>query len=262
MDKPTKTPPAYSITSVDHALRIAAMLQLEGALGVSEVAERLGVARSTAHRLLSMLVYRDFATHGPDRRYRPGLVMTLPKHSERGTALLRQIAIPHLTRLTQRVGETTHLSVRTGRSVRVPVGVEADHELRVGSHEAMVFPAHTSATGRLMLADLPDQAVEELYADGDDDPLDAVDLAQLKVELAEARGNGFAINDQRTELGVVHVAVPVRVAGRAVASVGVSMPTRRYDRRALPELLREMRGTVAALEADLDGAQVADVLAP
>jgi Bacterial transcriptional regulator/IclR helix-turn-helix domain len=58
VSRPLKTPPPYAIASVDHALRAAAMLQLEDGLTVSEVAERLGVARSTAHRLLAMLVYR------------------------------------------------------------------------------------------------------------------------------------------------------------------------------------------------------------
>ena len=68
-DKPLKTPPPYAIASVDHALRLAAMLQLEGGLTVSEVAGRLGVARSTAHRLLAMLVYRDFAVQDENRLY-------------------------------------------------------------------------------------------------------------------------------------------------------------------------------------------------
>ncbi|WP_213016961.1 helix-turn-helix domain-containing protein [Rhodococcus sp. 3A] len=57
---PPKNPPAYAISSVDHALRLAAMLHLKGELTVAEAADRLGVARSRAHRLLQMLVYRDF----------------------------------------------------------------------------------------------------------------------------------------------------------------------------------------------------------
>jgi DNA-binding IclR family transcriptional regulator len=56
MARSLKQPPAYAVTSVDHALRRALMLQLEGPVTVSAAAERLGVARSTAHRLLSMLV--------------------------------------------------------------------------------------------------------------------------------------------------------------------------------------------------------------
>jgi len=60
-----KNKPTYSIDSVDHALRLAGLLQQEGPLRVADAAERLGVARSTAHRLLAMLVYRDFAVQMP-----------------------------------------------------------------------------------------------------------------------------------------------------------------------------------------------------
>ena len=81
MNKPLKAPPPYAIASVDHALRAAAMLQLEDGLTVSQVAERLGVARSTAHRLLAMLVYRDFAVQDEDRVYRAGPVLELDSHS-------------------------------------------------------------------------------------------------------------------------------------------------------------------------------------
>ncbi|WP_372506114.1 helix-turn-helix domain-containing protein [Streptomyces malaysiensis] len=69
-----KTPPTYAIASVDHALRLATMLRFEGSLRVAEAAERLGVAQSTAHRLLQMLVYRDFAVQDETRVYRAGPV--------------------------------------------------------------------------------------------------------------------------------------------------------------------------------------------
>jgi DNA-binding IclR family transcriptional regulator len=72
-----KNKPAYSIDSVDHALRLAILLRHEGPLRVAEVAERLGVARSTAHRLLAMLVYRDFAVQGADRRDQARFVATV-----------------------------------------------------------------------------------------------------------------------------------------------------------------------------------------
>ena len=56
-----KRPPAYAIRSVDNALRLAVILQMEGAISVADAADRLGVAGSTAHRLLQTLVYRDYA---------------------------------------------------------------------------------------------------------------------------------------------------------------------------------------------------------
>src|SRR5262245_62011418 len=114
MDRPLKTEPPYAIASVDHALRIAAMLQLEGTLTVSQAAVRLGVARSTAHRLLQMLVYRDFAVQDVDRSYRAGPLLELAAHSQSRTSRLRTVALPHLHRLVDRLGESANLAIRTG----------------------------------------------------------------------------------------------------------------------------------------------------
>ena len=70
-----KNKPAYAIASVDAALLLATLLKQEGPIRVSDAADRLGVSGSTAHRLLGMLVYRDFAEQLPDRRYGPGRLM-------------------------------------------------------------------------------------------------------------------------------------------------------------------------------------------
>ena len=96
MAQEMKTRPSYAISSVDHALHIATMLQLEGRLTVSEAAQRLGIARSTAHRLLTMLVYRDFAVQDESRVYHAGPVLELAAHSPSEASRLRTIALPHL----------------------------------------------------------------------------------------------------------------------------------------------------------------------
>jgi predicted transcriptional regulator len=109
LNKPLKTPPPYAIASVDHALRVAVMLQLEDGVTVSEVAERLGVARSTAHRLLAMLVYRDFAVQDENHLYRAGPVLELAAHSQSRVSSLRAAALPHLRRLVDLLDETANL---------------------------------------------------------------------------------------------------------------------------------------------------------
>jgi DNA-binding IclR family transcriptional regulator len=150
-----KNRPSYAITSVDHALLLATILQVEGALTVSEAAQRLGVARSTAHRLLSTLCYRDFAVQNEDRRYSAGPVLSLAARSNSRAALLRAVAMPHLAVLTGRVGESTNLLVLAGDQVRFIGSVEGTQALRVGNREGMVFPAHRTSGGVLLLADLP-----------------------------------------------------------------------------------------------------------
>ncbi|MDI2029545.1 IclR family transcriptional regulator [Saccharopolyspora sp. TS4A08] len=244
-----KQPPAYAIASVDHALRLATILQLEGSLSVADAAERLGVARSTAHRLLAMLVYRDFAVQDDTRLYRAGPVLELASHSQSAVSRLRQVALPHLRGLVDALGETVNLTVRTGGTARFIACVECDQALRVGSREGMVFPAHETTAGLLLLADLTDAELDSLHADAEAPAMD-----ELHRELAKVRRNGFALNQGRSERGVVAVGVPVRSAdGTAIAGVSVSMPSVRYDRRRLRPIVAILSAAAAALQHDLDG---------
>ncbi|MFF2009989.1 IclR family transcriptional regulator [Streptomyces sp. NPDC058195] len=253
MDKPLKTPPPYPVASVDHALRAAAILQLEGGSTVSQIAERLGVARSTAHRILAMLVYRDFAVQDEDRLYRAGPVLELAAHSQSLVSRLRAAAMPHLHQVVGLLDETANLTVRTGGTVRFIASVECRQALRVGSREGMVFPAHRTTAGLLLLADLPDEELDELYApERRDHPADGPDLARLRTEVKRLRRNGFAVNKERSERGLIAVGVPVRDQdGTALAGLSVSMPSVRYDPHRLPSLVTALNATARALADDL-----------
>ncbi|WP_328563156.1 IclR family transcriptional regulator [Streptomyces coelicoflavus] len=254
MDKPLKTPPPYPIASVDHALRAATVLQMEGGATVSQIAARLGVARSTAHRLLAMLVYRDFAVQGEDRIYRAGPVLELAAHSQSLVSRLRAAALPHVRRVVDLLDETTNLIVRTGDTARFIASVECRQALRVGSREGMVFPAHRTTAGLLLLAALPDEELEEVYAAERyrDRPGERPDLAKLRGELARLRHNGFAVNQERSERGLVAVGVPVRDEdGTALAGLSVSLPSVRYDPHRLQPLVATLETAARALEADL-----------
>ncbi|MGC9670730.1 IclR family transcriptional regulator [Planosporangium sp. 12N6] len=238
-----KKPPPYAVTSVDHALRLATMLQLEGALTVTRAAERLGVARSTAHRLLAMLVYRDFAVQGEDRIYRAGPVLELAAHSRSATSRLREVALPHLARLARAVEESVNLAVRTGSTTRFVASVESSQALRVGSREGMVFSAQQTTAGMLLLAELPYDDVVALLGDE----------APSRGELGKIRRQGFAVNQGRSERGVVAVGVPVRDPdGTALAGVSVSLPSGRYERERLPWLVGLINRAAGGIEADLE----------
>ena len=107
----------YAIESVDHALRLAQLLQQEGPLRVTDAAGRLGVSVSTAHRLLAMLVYRDFAEQTQDRRYAAGRMLRPAQQSEAPLALLRRAAAPHLQALARRVRESANLVILVGAAL-------------------------------------------------------------------------------------------------------------------------------------------------
>ncbi|WSJ92840.1 IclR family transcriptional regulator [Streptomyces sp. NBC_01320] len=210
------------------------------------------MARSTAHRLLAMLVCRDFAVQDERHVYRAGPVLELAAHSPSFAFQLRATVLPHLHRLVGVFDESANLSVRTGDTVWFIASVECARSLRVGSHEGMVFPAHRTTAG-LLLAEMPGQELEEVYAaERYDRPGERPDLAQLQTELARVRRTGFALNQGRSERGVVALGVPVRGPdGDPLAGLSVSMPSVRYDRHQLPSLFNILTRAAGAIEAEL-----------
>jgi IclR family acetate operon transcriptional repressor len=242
-----KNKPMYAIESVDHALHLAQLLQQEGPLRVTDAAERLGVSVSTAHRLLAMLVYRDFAEQTQDRRYVAGHMLRPAQPSEAPLALLRRAAAPHLQALTRRVRESANLMILVDTEVRFLATAECDQLLRVGDRAGVALHAHQASGGKALLALLPPDRVDKLYhAVGD------VDLRRLQRELTLIRKRGFAINDQLTEPGVTAIGVAIRDPfGQPNAAISISMPTVRFHRDRLTAWVNELTTAAAVIERDL-----------
>ncbi|GAA3839849.1 MULTISPECIES: IclR family transcriptional regulator [Amycolatopsis] len=242
-----KNKPSYAIDSVDHALHLATVLQQEGPMGVSEAAARLGVSRSTAHRLLQMLVYRDFAEQGPDRRYQAGPVLRPADPAGAPVALLRQAAMPHLRALVARVRETVNLQVLAGTETRFVASVECDQILRVGDRAGRALPAHQVSGGKALLAALPPAELTRRYAGTD------VDLVRLRRELGLVRRRGFAVNDQLTETGLtaVGVAIPWPAGAEPAAALSVALPSARFDHDLLPTWVGALSAAATAIANDL-----------
>jgi DNA-binding IclR family transcriptional regulator len=242
-----KNRPPYAIASVDAALLLAALLQQEGPMRVTDAAQRLGVSVSTAHRLLGMLVYRDFAEQLPDRRYGAGRMLQSGPVAPLEAARLREVALPHLRRLVDTVGETANVVVLAGSDVRFVATVECGHVLRVGDRTGRTLPAHRSSGGKAVLAALaPDQVVAVLGA------LDEQTAARLRRELAAVRGRGFAVNDGETEAGLtaVGVAIPAR-PGPPTAAISLALPTARYSRELLPGWVSALTAAAEQVAVDL-----------
>ena len=201
-----------------------------------------------------MLVYRDFAAQDGTRRYVAVPVLSLGAHSQSRTALLRDIAMPHLEALVERVNETANLQILAGDHVRIIGSVECSQALRLGDREGMVFPAHLASGGKLLLADLPDAQLEAFYAEEKwtDRPDERPDLTALRRELRAVRERGFAINARRTETGLTAIGRALRPDGeRAEAAISVSLPTVRFSEDKLPQLVTALALTARDIEQDL-----------
>jgi IclR family acetate operon transcriptional repressor len=222
--------PAYPITSVDNALRLVRLFNDRDSLRLTDACSYLGVAHSTAHRLLAMLIHHGFVQQDPQSRtYRPG-----PTLLEIGLAVVersdvRTKARPLLVELVDRFNETVHLMTLEGTRVRYVDAVEGTRALRVAPRTGSLLPAHCTSGGKVLLAGLPDDRLRTMYADpaslAPETDRSVSSFPSLMSALEEVRANGYATNFEEVEEGVGSVAVALRdAAGIAVAAVAVAVP--------------------------------------
>lgn len=247
----------YRIESVDNALRLILLLRDRSRLGVAEAARELGVAPSTAHRLLQMLRLHGFAAQEPSRAYRPGPLFADLGLATRPGRDLRAVVRPHLSALCAELRETAHLVVLQGTAVRFLDGVEATHGLRVGSRAGMSLPAHSTSGGKVLLAQLSPAELAALYPRGL--PVTygpaVADLAALRRQLTTARRLGYALNREESERGIIGVGVCLRdSAGRVRGALAVAIPTARCPNSRVPVVARAMHAAAERVRADLDDA--------
>lgn len=245
---------SYRVESVDRALALLTLLVERGALSVSDAGNELGVATSTAHRLLATLVHRGYAVQGPQRLYHPGPETAGYPRARVGPPL-RRIVRPHLERLFEQVGETVHLVVPVGTDIRFVDGIEGDQPLRVGLRIGSRLPSYCTSGGKAMLAALEWSEIESVYAGGLPPWPGAKvhDLDGLRDQLADIRRRGYGLNEDESEPGVTALGAAVGPSGAApVAAISVAVPSARFDHGRLAEhaqsLLRAAGGASRALE--------------
>ncbi|AII10988.1 MULTISPECIES: IclR family transcriptional regulator [Rhodococcus] len=215
--------PQYPIESVDNALRLLLLLGERSEIRMTEASKYLGVASSTAHRLLAMLQYRGFIRQDPASKvYLPGPALTGVAFAVLGRLDIPTTAAPVLRRLSEELRETVHVGVLDGRSVRFVAALESPAAVRVASRLGRVMPAHCTSTGKAMLAMLSATELHSLYPD---ERLEQVtqwsidSRSELENQLDRIRKDGYAVNREESEEGVasVAVAVPTSAPGMRLA---------------------------------------------
>lgn len=228
-----------AVASADNVLQVLLLLSEQRCVRVVDVAAELGVARSTAHRLLTALRQRDFVVQDARKAYHPGPVLAQIGLSKSANADLRAALHPSLERLNRQVAETCHLVVLEGNGARFIDCVESSQVLRTGSRLGMLLPAHSNSAGKALLAELPSQVFLSLYPRGIP-ASPGTDLAARKAlqrQLAEIRRRGYAMNFEESTQGVTAVGACVRdMTGKAVAALAIACPSARCPRRRVPEL--------------------------
>lgn len=187
-------------------------------LGVVKLAEALRADKSQLSRTLQTLDEHGFVERDPDSRaYRLGpRVFALAAHAAEDRLLAE--AAPVLRDLVRRLGESVHLSVRTGDHVLTLLSESPAASIHAPARVGGLTPLASTSAGRVLVLDLEQSELEAL----------GVGAASAAIE--EARRTGYAIVREEFEPGLVAAAAPIRNhSGRVIAALNVSAPSFRFD---------------------------------
>ena len=229
---PKKPKERNRLSSVATAIRLLkAFSEEEEELGVSALAHKLGVAKSTVHRLAVTLVSEGLLEQDPRTdRYRLGIGLFGLGTLVRRRMNLSNEARPYLFDLRSQTGETILLGIPAETEVMYVYNLESPQALRMRSDIGVRRPAHCTAVGRAIFAYAPETIVDRVLAGSLAlrTPKTVTDKAALRAIFAGVRERGYAIEDEECEPGIRCIAAPVRGADVTVEEEAniISVPSR------------------------------------
>lgn len=213
----------------------------EPALNLTAISQRLGLPKSTAHRLLAALANQGFLMRDASGRgYRLGYQLLHWGMVAQSALDLRAEALPIMRDLSRTIDETVILSVRDGtRGLYLEI-VESVHPVRLAMQVGQQLRLHAGASSKVLLAFLPEAEMERVLGGIELLPLapqTITDRALLCAELDAIRRRGYATSFEETDLGAMGIAAPVTDhTGRAVAGIGIAAPLARIPPERVPEV--------------------------
>lgn len=221
---------------------------------LDELAAALGVHKTTVLRLLRTLADEHFVFRDGHHRYHLGARIHELSSQGLDQREVRGIAAPHLAAFNRAHGRTTHLSELSGGEIVYIDKLESHDNIRMASRIGLRGPVHSTAAGKVLVADLPEPELEVLLAGltfARATPNTITDVAAYRAELARVRELGWGHDREENEPSINCIGAPIRDAsGRAVAAVSVSVPDIVMTDEQLLTLLPMLKDVVDAISRD------------
>jgi IclR family acetate operon transcriptional repressor len=249
----TTAPRTAGVQSLERCFDLLEIMADNGGVTtLSQLATTSGLPLPTIHRLIRTLVNAGYVRQDPSRRYALG--PRLIRLGESATRLLSQWALPALTTLVDRVGETANLAVLDGDQVVYVAQVPSRHSMRMFTEVGRRVLPHAAGVGKALLAQLPDDQVRALisrtgmpaYTEHTITTPDAL-FGQLDV----IRERGYSVDDGEQEVGVRCVAVHV-AATAALTAISISGPSARITDDVVAQAASILTTTATELAKQLN----------
>ena len=208
-------------------------------LGITEIAETLGLHKSTAAGLVYTLEHNGYLDQDPEtRKYRLGFKLVERASTRLDQIDVRQVALPFLQELRAWCGESVNLAVLDGEQIVYIERLTTTQSLGMRAKVGYRAPLHCTALGKAILSGMPQGKVEEFIAQYGLPAFTAnsiTDCAQFLQEMDRVREQGFAVDNEENEAGVRCVAAPIfDHTGQPAAAVSISSPVLRFPLSEVP----------------------------
>lgn len=219
------------LKTVLRAFEILNILEKEREAGPSEIAAQLGVTKATAHDYLTTLETTGYVLNRGGK-YRIGYrFLGVGSRVKYRNSFFNAARAP-LRKLSSKLNELSHIGIEE-EGEWVLLHHEGDvSTVDMGTYPGLRFPIHAHAAGKVILAHLPDDRVQEII---ESHGLERVtehtitDRGELRAELARIRDDGYAVDSDQVVVGVSLVAAPILDEGDLVGSISIACPTGRLQ---------------------------------
>ncbi|MFF0447533.1 IclR family transcriptional regulator [Streptomyces sp. NPDC004609] len=243
------TDKASAVQSVDRAVSVLESLARHGEAGVTEIAEELGVHKSTAFRLLGALENRGLVAQSRERgKYRLGAGMLRLAGAAAGRLDISQEGLPLCRDLADEVGETVNIAILDDDAAVNVTQARGAAAVATYNWLGRRTPLHATSSGKVLLAHAPAAVGKRLLAAGLERFTEhtVTSPAVLDAQLGACAEQGYAVVVEELERGLNAVAAPVRsYDGTVIGALSVSGPAYRLGEELLPALAKR---TMAAAD--------------
>lgn len=245
----------YQTRSLTRALAILDAFTNEiRPLSVKDLHELLGLPKPTVSRLARELERGGYLQQ-VGRAYELG-----PKIFELGSLFMRQhrfddVAQLNLQELAAETMQTACLALLAGREVVNILVASSPQPVQYVAQVGDRDPAHATGLGKVLLSQLPDERVKEMFSDGPIarfTPKTICDVRTLLAELRRTRRRAYGIDDEETALGLRCVAVAFEFPGIGSTGMSVSGPSADYHDGTIPTFVDSIRRTATRLKTALE----------
>jgi DNA-binding IclR family transcriptional regulator len=248
--------PKARLSSVANSIRLLGSFSgEENELGITVLASRLRLAKSTVHRLAATLTAARFLEQNSETgKYRLGLALFELGSLVRARMDVADAARQKLRELLEQTGETVQLGIIDHHSVLYIYEMESRRAIRMAAAVGARAPLHCTAVGKVLLAAQPEDYVRQVLELGlrAYTPKTIVRREELLETLAGVAQRDYATDDEESETGLRAIASPVRNhTGAVIAAIGLAAPVQRMNKKVMQTCVPSVIETASAVSARL-----------